>query len=63
MDNEAVFNPLAKRNLGKSIVDALLETTALHPGRTWATRCQAPKLTRNQILEAIDNYMEAFKRK
>jgi hypothetical protein len=29
MDNESVFNPLAKRNLGKSVVDALLETTAL----------------------------------
>jgi hypothetical protein len=29
MDNESVFNPLAKRNLGKSVVDALLETPAL----------------------------------
>lgn len=28
MDTESVFNPLAKRNLGKSVVDALLETTA-----------------------------------
>jgi len=29
MDNESVFNPLAKRNVGKSVVDALLETAAL----------------------------------
>lgn len=29
MDNESVFNPLAKRNLGKSVVDALLEGPAL----------------------------------
>ena len=29
MEKESVFNPLAKRNLGKSVVDALLETTAL----------------------------------
>ncbi|TVP76074.1 MAG: Eco29kI family restriction endonuclease [Puniceicoccaceae bacterium] len=29
MDNESVFNPLAKRNLGKSVVDALLESPAL----------------------------------
>lgn len=35
----------------------------LHPGRAWATRCQAPKLTRKQILEAVDAYMEAFKKK
>jgi len=27
-DNEPVFNPLAKRNLGKSVVDALLESPA-----------------------------------
>jgi len=29
MENESVFNPLAKRNLGKSVVDALLESAAL----------------------------------
>lgn len=29
MENESVFNPLAKRNLGKSVVDALLESHAL----------------------------------
>jgi len=29
MENESVFNPLAKRNLGKSVVDALLESPAL----------------------------------
>ena len=29
MDNESVFNPLTKRNLGKSVVDALLESPAL----------------------------------
>jgi len=28
-ENEPIFNPLAKRNLGKSIVDALLESPAL----------------------------------
>lgn len=32
----------------------------LHPGRVWAARCQAPKLTRNQILESIDTYMNAM---
>lgn len=35
----------------------------LHPGRAWAARCQAPKLARKKILEAIDAYMEAFKKK
>lgn len=29
MDNDSVFNPLAKHNLGKSVVDALLESPAL----------------------------------
>lgn len=29
----------------------------LHPGRAWATRCQPPKQTREQILEAVDAYM------
>lgn len=29
MENESVFNPLAKRNLGKSVVDALLESPTL----------------------------------
>lgn len=29
MQNESVFNPPAKRNLGKSVVDALLESPAL----------------------------------
>jgi len=29
MDQECVFNPLAKRNLGKSVVDALLESPVL----------------------------------
>jgi hypothetical protein len=29
MENESVFNPLAKRNLGKSVVDALLESPAI----------------------------------
>lgn len=29
METESVFNPLAKRNLGKSVVDALLESPAL----------------------------------
>ena len=33
----------------------------LHPGRAWAMRCQAPKLTKKQILAAVDAYMEAFK--
>jgi hypothetical protein len=28
MDNESVFNPLAKRNLGKSVVEALLDSAA-----------------------------------
>ena len=35
----------------------------LHPGRAWATRCQPPKLTKKQILEAVDAYMEVFKKK
>ena len=29
----------------------------LHPGRAWASRCQPPKLTREQILESVANYM------
>jgi len=34
----------------------------LHPGRKWATHCQAPKLTKKQIVEAVDAYMEALKK-
>jgi hypothetical protein len=33
----------------------------LHPGRGWATRCQAPKLTKKQILEAVDAYMSTLR--
>jgi len=29
----------------------------LHPGRTWAARCQPPKLTRKEILKMVDDYM------
>ncbi len=30
----------------------------LHPGRAWAYRCQPPKNTKKQILEAVDTYMK-----
>lgn len=33
----------------------------LHPGRAWAARCQPPKSTKNQILEAVDTYMKTLK--
>jgi hypothetical protein len=33
----------------------------LHPGRTWAGRCQPPKNTKKQILEAVDAYMQKLK--
>lgn len=35
----------------------------LHPGRAWATRCKAPKITRKQILEAVNSYMEGLQQK
>lgn len=34
----------------------------LHPGRSWATKCQPPKLTKKQIIEAVDAYMANLKR-
>lgn len=33
----------------------------LHPGRSWAAKCQPPKLTRKQILESVNLYMESLK--
>lgn len=33
----------------------------LHPGRVWAARCQPPKITKKQILEAVDTYMKTLK--
>lgn len=33
----------------------------LHPGRAWAARCQPPKNTKKQILEAVDTYMKTLK--
>lgn len=32
----------------------------LHPGRSWATKCKPPKLTKGQIIEAIDAYMSTL---
>jgi hypothetical protein len=29
----------------------------LHPGRSWAIRCQAPRWTREQIVASVDAYM------
>lgn len=34
----------------------------LHPGRSWAIKCKPPKLTKNQIIEAVDVYMANLKR-
>lgn len=33
----------------------------LHPGRSWAERCKAPKLTKKQIDAAVENYMSKLK--
>lgn len=33
----------------------------LHPGRSWAGRCQPPKQTREQVLEAVNTYMTRLK--
>ncbi len=33
----------------------------LHPGRSWAARCQPPKNTKKQILETVDFYMQNLK--
>lgn len=33
----------------------------LHPGRSWAIKCQPPKLTRIQILDEVDSYMANLK--
>jgi hypothetical protein len=29
----------------------------IHPGRSWAMKCQPPKLTHEQILKTVDDYM------
>ncbi|MCB1225320.1 MAG: Eco29kI family restriction endonuclease [Verrucomicrobiales bacterium] len=29
----------------------------MHPGRSWAAKCKPPRLTRNQVIAAIENYM------